>query len=114
MVVPLTEFMMNSNRQIRLLDITYAEQCKTPPCKNYVADCAQSKTVKSTSLQMLKTLNVESKKRKLLPFEILSTCCLRHMASHIIETPMEIAYGCGFPDTNNITIIFTEFRGMIH
>ncbi len=70
------EFMMNSNRQIILLDITYSEQCKTPPCKNYVADCAQSKTVKSTSLQMLKTLNVESKKRKLLPFEILSTCCL--------------------------------------
>ncbi len=46
-----------------------------------------------------KILNVELKNESC--FQILSTCCLCRMASHVIETPMEIANGCDFPDTNN-------------
>ena len=109
-LVSFEEFMMNANRQIILLHINFSN---APPKsffkgQNYI-NCEKFRPVKSAGLKLLKTLNIESKRRKLTPFKIGTACCLNHM--HVIDTPMVIAEGCGFSRTDNITIIFTVWRG---
>ena len=109
-LVSFEEFIMNANRQIILLHIDFSNVYPKSSFKgqNY-SNCEQYGPIKSVGLKLLKTLNIESERRKLTPFKIGTACCLNHM--HVIDTPMVIAEGCGFSRTDNITIIFTVWRG---
>ena len=109
-LVSFEEFLMNANRQIILLHINLYNN---PPKNTFIGmnytNCMHYETIQSTSLQLLKSLHIETKKRRILPFMLDSACCL--LLDHVTHTPMEIAEGCGFSKTEKITIIFTVWRG---
>lgn len=109
-LVQFHDFLYNANRQILLLHINFFN---VPPKslfhgRSYTI-CETNSQIKSAGLKLMKSLNTNTRKLNLPPFTIYSACCLDHL--HIIEDPMEIAKGCGFSHLQDLTLVFTVWRG---
>ena len=104
------EFMRKASRKIVILHINFFQ---IPPksvfgSKHY-AQCKEYNKISSTGYKLTKFLNKESKNLNLPPFFIYAACCINHQ--HIIESAQEIAEACGFSSSDNLTAIFTVWRG---
>ncbi len=110
-LVSFEEFIRNANRTIKLMHINFQ---KGPPQssfkgKGYI-ECNEDSEVASAGPKLLNALNKESDKYGMSHFKLDGhACCIDR--KHKIETPQEMADGCGFSIDRNITIVFTIWQG---
>ena len=109
-LVSFGEFMRLADRRIILLHLDYFSVPKKRYFKGkHYVNCQNVKQIYKNGVKLIGILNTEAKKLGLAPFVIHTACCIDHKI--IINSPQDIAVGCGFANSKNLTVIFTVWRG---
>ena len=110
-LAPFNEFIRSANRRIIVIHTNVDSKSKLFPHGGRYMNCGQNDAILNFTSKLLQHLNAEAEKLKSLPFQFDSACCIP-TNNNMIESPLEIAEGCGFsPPSTNISIIFTVWLG---
>ncbi len=113
-LAPFDEFIRYANRRIILVQTVDPNSVsflhKFTEGNKYIMNCGQYDEIETIASKLLLDLNNETEKHKSSPFQFGSACCIPRNNSKI-NSPLELAEGCGFSDTTEISIIFQFWPG---
>ena len=110
-LAPFNEFIQYAaNRRIIVIHTNVPSKSKLFPHGETYMNCGHYHPIKKFTSRLLQHLNVEVEKQKSLPFQFDSACCIPYNNTEI-KSPLEIAEGCGFSLSTNISIVFTVWTG---
>ncbi len=114
-LAPFDEFIHYANRRITLIHIIVSRSTSTNHSDHthqYI-DCEQHVAIKTTIPKLLQALNIKTRQQQSPPFIYDSACCILSNTK-MTHSPFEISKGCGFTNTQSISIVFTIWRGYYH